>query len=90
MSRGIPSHIADWANLHDLGLIVNDRETAERLIRVVGALIFLHDRHGFDEAGRCRRCRPVRRWMWQRRHPCIVHEALAELGINQTGVEMSR
>ena len=78
---------AELAQLDDLGLLINDRAAAERILRLIGALAALNKAHGFDEQGRCRRCRPARRWR-QRRHPCTVREALAELGIGtgRTGV----
>lgn len=73
---------AELARLDDLGLLVSDRDAAERLYRLVGALAALSERHGFDEEGRCRRCRPAR-W-WRRRHTCTVHEAITELGIGRS------
>jgi hypothetical protein len=78
---------AELAQLDDLGWLVNDRAAAERILRLIGALAALNEAHGFDEQGRCTRCRPAR-WWRQRRHACTVREALAELGIgrDQTGV----
>jgi hypothetical protein len=78
---------AELAQLDDLGLLINDRAAAERVLRLIGALVALNEAHGFDEQGRCRRCRPAR-WWHQRRHACTVREALAELGIgrDRTGV----
>jgi hypothetical protein len=65
---------AELAYLDDLGLLVSDRDAAERLLRLIGALAALTERHGFDERGRCRLCRPARRG--RRRRDCTVHEAL--------------
>jgi hypothetical protein len=56
-----------------------DRATAERLVRAVGALVYLHEQHPIDEHGRCRQCWQVpRRWWrpWPRRSTCSVHAAL--------------
>jgi hypothetical protein len=38
------------------GEVVSDRATVERLIRSVGALLRLHDRHRIDWHGRCTVC----------------------------------
>jgi hypothetical protein len=38
------------------GEVVSDRATVERLIRSVGALLRLHDRHRIDRHGRCTVC----------------------------------
>jgi hypothetical protein len=75
---------AELAYLDDLGLLVNDRDAAERLLRLIGALAALNERHGFDERGRCRRCRPARRG--RRRRDCTVHEAFAAYRIGRTEV----
>ena len=72
---------AELAQLDDLGLLINDRDAAERVFRLIGALVALHEAHGFDAEGRCRRCRPVR-W-WRRRHACTVRDAFAEYGIGR-------
>jgi hypothetical protein len=63
--------------LCDLGLVVNDRETAETLMRIVGAVTELYDLHAFDKHGRCRRCRPIRRGFARGRHTCTVYQAMA-------------
>jgi hypothetical protein len=74
---------AELADLDDLGLLINDREAAERVFRLIGALVALQKAHGFDAAGRCRLCRPGR-W-YRRRRACTVHDALREFGIGQQG-----
>lgn len=74
---------AELAQLDDLGLLVSDRDAAERLYRLVGALAALAERHGFDDRGRCRLCRRAR-W-WTRRKPCTVHKALTAFGVARTG-----
>lgn len=58
---------------------VADRATAERLVRSVGALVHLHERHPIDKHGRCGRCwTPPRRWCpWPKRSTCSVHAALS-------------
>lgn len=62
------------------GEVVSDRDTAERLVRSVGALVDLHARHRIDRQGRCGVCWPVPRswwWPWRRRSTCTVHAALS-------------
>jgi len=59
---------------------VADRATAERLVRSVGALVYLHERHPIDAQGRCGQCwRAPRRWRrpWPKRSTCSVHTALS-------------
>ena len=69
---------AGLPDLRDLGLLINDRDLAEKLIRVVGALAALHDQHAFDNRGRCVRCRPSGwRLSWRPRRKCTVYDALA-------------
>lgn len=61
------------------GEVVSQRATVERLIRVVGALLLLHDRHRLDRHGRCAICWPIpRTWWrpWPKRSICTVHAAL--------------
>jgi hypothetical protein len=61
------------------GEVVTDRGTAERLVRMVGALQRLHDQHRLDDRGRCTVCRPVpRTWWrpWPKRFLCTVQSAL--------------
>ena len=72
---------AELADLDDLGLLINDRQAAEHVFRPIGALVALQETHGFDAAGRCRRCRPGS-W-YRRRRPCTVYDALREFGIGQ-------
>lgn len=60
------------------GDVIEDRETAERLVRTLGALVHLHGKHPIDAHGRCTSCRPpgVRWWPW-RRAVCTVHTTLS-------------
>ncbi|MGH3806762.1 MAG: hypothetical protein ACRDRU_09035 [Pseudonocardiaceae bacterium] len=62
------------------GEVVSDRATAERLVRSVGALAYLHERHTIDKHGRCGQCwQAPRRWRrpWPKRSTCSVHAALS-------------
>lgn len=61
------------------GEVVTDRDIAERLVRSIGALEHLHQRHRLDTHGRCAVCRPRRRWCpWPpKRSTCTVHAALS-------------
>ncbi|MGH3611645.1 MAG: hypothetical protein ACRDRK_03295 [Pseudonocardia sp.] len=59
------------------GEVIADRETAERLIGSIGALLHLRAQHPVDAHGRCSSCRSPRiRWPW-RRSVCSVHAALS-------------
>jgi hypothetical protein len=62
------------------GEVVSDRATIERLVRVVGVLLRLHDRHRLDQHGQCAICWPIpRTWWrpWPKRSICTIHAALA-------------
>lgn len=48
------------------GEVVDDRAIAECLVRSMGALMRLHQRHRLDQRGRCAHCWPVLRHWW---HP---------------------
>lgn len=72
----------ELAHLDDLGLLMN-REAAEHVFRLIGALAALRSAHDVDASGRCKRCRPTR-W-WHRRHACTVSEAFDDYRIGQTG-----
>jgi hypothetical protein len=78
----------ELAALDDLGLLVNDRAAAERLLRLIAVLVALNERHEFDEHGRCRLCRPIRRG--RRRHSCTVFEALTAYRIGHTPSRSNR
>jgi hypothetical protein len=77
MHRRFERELADLAEaaLHDE--VVRDRALAERLVRLVGALLDITADHDVDDLGRCRICRhkagALRGW---RRAPCLVHDAL--------------
>src|SRR5262249_41641841 len=61
------------------GEVVSDRVVTERLVRCVGALLRLHDRHRLNRHGRCATCWPIpRTWCrpWPKRSICTVHAAL--------------
>lgn len=62
------------------GDIIADRAVAERVVRWLGVVVCLHERHGIDERGRCAVCWAVpRRWWrpWPRRSTCTVYSALS-------------
>jgi hypothetical protein len=75
------------------GEVVSERATVERLVRVVGALLRLHDRHRIDARGWCAVCRPVPR-TWRRPRPkrstCTVHAALSYFLPQQPSQESAR
>jgi hypothetical protein len=72
------------SELHDLALELDDRAMAERLLRVVGAVSSLSEQHALDDRGRCRLCRPTRRYApWRRRHACTVHQVCTTYRIDQ-------
>jgi hypothetical protein len=61
------------------GEIIDDRATAERVVRSLGVVVDLHERHRIDENGWCGVCWAVpRRWWrpWPRRSTCTVYSAL--------------
>lgn len=61
-------------------VMTDERVAVERqVVRVVGALVWLQQRHRVDERGRCSICRAVSRawWRpWPKRTTCTVHSAL--------------
>lgn len=61
------------------GEVVTDRDIAERLVRSLGALRHLHQRHRPDIRGRCAVCWSRRWWCpWpSKRSTCTVHAALS-------------
>jgi hypothetical protein len=69
-----------WGGLQDLALVVEDRDTAERLLRVVGALDALCELHAADERGRCRLCRRSRGFRRQAHH-CTVQDVFTRQGL---------
>lgn len=72
--------LSELLNLLLVGEVVSDRAVAERLVRVVGALLRVHDRHRLDPRGRCAVCWPIpRTWWrpWPKRSLCTVHAVLS-------------
>lgn len=69
--------------VHDVvaGDLVTDRTSIERqVVRVVGTLVWLQQRHQVDDHGRCSTCRAApRAWWrpWPKRIGCTVHAALS-------------
>ncbi len=62
------------------GDLVADRTAAEGLVRSLGVLVRLQERHRVDTHGRCSTCQSVPRagWrLWPKRVPCTVHSALS-------------
>ena len=57
------------------GDLVADRAVAERLVRSLGALVWLQQQHRVDEHGRCLLPRTWW-WPWPKRTTCTVHSAL--------------
>ncbi len=82
-SSGMSVLDAEMACLDDLGLLVNDQQAAQRLLRLIGALAALNERPCFDEHGRCRVCRSSRRG--RRRRACTVYEAFLAYRIGNAG-----
>jgi hypothetical protein len=55
--------------------LVMERAAAERLVRSLGALVWLQQRDRLDEHGRCLLPRTWW-WSWPKRTTCTVHSAL--------------
>lgn len=57
------------------GEVISDRAVAERLVRFLGAVISLHERHVVDRYGRCGRCAARHRWWrpYRQSHPCSMY-----------------
>jgi hypothetical protein len=60
-------------------LATNWVSVERRVVRALGALVPLQQRHKVDEHGRCSICRSVPRawWPWPKRTTCTVHSALS-------------
>lgn len=77
--RMFHDELSDVLNIVLTGEIIDDRATAERVVRSLGVAVYLHERHRIDEHGRCAVCWTVpRRWWrpWPRRSTCTVYSAL--------------
>jgi hypothetical protein len=62
------------------GDLVTDWASVERrVVRALGALVWLQRCHRVDRRGRCLICRAAPRWWWPwpKRVPCTVHSALS-------------
>ncbi|MBV9315712.1 MAG: hypothetical protein JO100_18710 [Pseudonocardia sp.] len=71
--------LAELLELVLTGSFVSDPATAERqIVRSLGALAQLHQRHRIDEHGRCSICRSAPRawWPWPQRGECTVYATL--------------
>jgi hypothetical protein len=78
--EGYGRELSELLDLLLAGEVLSDRTTAEQLVRVVGALLRLHDRHRLDRQGRCAVCWPIpRTWWrpWPKRSLCTVHAVLS-------------
>ncbi len=78
--RMFHDELSDVLDLVLTGEIIDDRATAERLVRALGVVVYLHESHRIDTRGRCAVCWAVpRRWWrpWPRRSTCTVYEALS-------------
>lgn len=76
--RMIDDELSDLLEIVLAGELIGDRAIAERIIRFLGAMISLHERHEVDRYGRCGRCATQRRWWcpWRRPNSCTVYSAL--------------
>ena len=55
------------------GDLVTDRAASERLVRSLGALVWLQERHRVDKHRRCSTCRSVPHAWWPLAQTCPVH-----------------
>ncbi|MGH3833131.1 MAG: hypothetical protein ACRDRS_22310 [Pseudonocardiaceae bacterium] len=71
--------LAELLDMVLAGEVVTDRDVAERLVRSLGALVHLHQRHRLDARGHCAVCWPRRWWCpWTpKKSSCTVHAALS-------------
>lgn len=72
--------LAEFVEMVRTGKAFCDQTTAERIVmRLLGALLSLQQRHQVDAHGRCPICRAAPSawwWPWPRRSTCTVHTAL--------------
>ena len=64
---------------HALAGDLNQTAVERQVVRMLGALARLHQRHHVDDRGRCLICHSARRawwWPWPRRSTCTVYIAL--------------
>lgn len=77
--RMFSDELSDLLDIVLTGEIIDDRATAERVVRALGAVVYLHERHPIDARGRCAACWtvPRRRWRpWPRRSTYTVYSEL--------------
>ena len=66
-------------SLLDLAMVVEDRDVADQLIRIIRAMRAVQDLHNVDAQLRCLLCRPSdRRIFWRRRQLCTVREVFED------------
>lgn len=78
--RAIGSELNSIVDTLVPGESVLNREDAERLLRVLGAVALLHRMHGVDRNGRCTICSTKSTRLWgarPARDVCSVHSALS-------------
>ena len=78
--RMFRDELSDVLDIVLTGEIIDDRATAERVVRSLGAVAYLHERHPVDARGRSAVCWAVpRRWWrpWLGRSTCTVYSALS-------------
>lgn len=79
--RVFHDELSDLLDFVLAGDVVADRAVAERLVRVLGAIVTVHEQHPIDAQGKCPRCWAMPRrwwgwWPWPKRSTCSVYEAL--------------
>lgn len=82
--RVFEDELNDLMNTLLAGGAAYDRVTAERAVRVVGAMAQVLARHSVDDLGRCRVCRrpnTSRLGVWRPRGHCTVTDALNLLDV---------
>lgn len=78
--RAIGSELQSIVDTLVPGETILNREDAERLLRVLGAVALLHRMHSVDRQGRCTICSTKSARLWgtrQARDMCSVHSALS-------------
>ncbi|MCA1703616.1 MAG: hypothetical protein LC808_10320, partial [Actinobacteria bacterium] len=78
-SRMFHDELSDVLDIVLTGEVIDDRVTAERVVRSLGVVVDLHQRHTIDTRGRCPVCWTVPPRWWRprpRRATCTVYAAL--------------
>ncbi|MGH3947640.1 MAG: hypothetical protein ACRDSE_00730 [Pseudonocardiaceae bacterium] len=81
MSEAFGRELAELLDTVLAGDLVADQAVTveRRVVRTLGALASLQQRHRVDNRGRCSTCRAAHRawWPWPPRTTCTVHAALS-------------